>query len=489
MSKQKREKERRQMNYTSSKESAQARESASKGSNSCIVLPKGKRAEFFPLKKGIYKIDILPYLVGKGNPFAKEGSYHFERTYYYHAQVGAGKDMVVCLRKTIGKPCPICDYRAKASQDEDADEKLLKSLLPKARQVFNIIDLGNPDAGVKLMDVSPYNFGELLDQKLSTAEEDDEYEKFFHLDGLTLRIGVKEETFSNTKFGRCKDIEFRVRQEPYEEDILDQVFCLDSILNILPYKELQEKFLEAGPADDSKKKSTKGKAKGRPADDDDEDDDDDDEPVKKKGKKPVDDDDEDDDDDDLVDDDDDDDDDEPAPKKGKGATQKASTGKSKSKTPPPEDDDDDDDEDDDDLVDDDDDDDDSSDDSDDDDDDDSSDDDDSDDDDDSSDDDDDDDDDSSDDDDDDDDDEPAPKKKAYVPKKGDIVSFEYKDKTHTGKVVELNTKRGHCHVKCERPDPHIVGMDEVRLAKGKPDTKKTGESSSKPASTGKKKVK
>lgn len=283
-----------------------------------LKIPKGM-AQFRP-KEGIYLLDILAYRAGAGNPFAKEGRLFYERTFFTHRAIGPNNDSHLCLAKTFDQPCPVCEHRfqLRKKSDEDLDD-LIKSLVPKERQLFNVINLKEPDKGVQLMDLSYHAFGKRLDKELNDADEDDEWDLFFLYDehGRTLKVGFDEESFGSGKFISASSLHFKPRKSEYDkEEMLEKVACLDDILVPLEYDELKELFLQTVD-EDEEGKGAKRKSKDR---DDDDDDDDDDGKARKRSK-----DDDDDDDDDAPkgrrskekDDDEDDDDGKPSKKKSK----------------------------------------------------------------------------------------------------------------------------------------------------------------------------
>lgn len=310
--------------YTNARERAEKHDSGF--SSTSFKLPEG--VNLFKPKEGVMLLDILPFVAGKGNPWAEPGNVHWERTYWAHRGVGANGDTYLCPAKSAKKPCPICEYRLKLIKEGDEDnEQVIKDLAPKERQLFNVVNLRDPDKGIQIWDVSNFLFGKVLDARLRNADEDDGWENFFHMEeGLTLKVSFAEESFGGYAFYKAETIDFKTRKEPYDDDKFEEVHCLDEILIIPEYDDLKKAFLEV--SDD---KPAKSKSKDKDADDDDEDDEDE-KPA--KGKKPAADEDEDDEDEKPVkpkskkpadDDDEDEDDEEPAPKV-----------KSK-KTPPPDD--------------------------------------------------------------------------------------------------------------------------------------------------------
>jgi hypothetical protein len=197
---------------------------------------------------------------------------------------------VICPAQTANQPCPICEYRKKLHRDPDADEKLIKSLAPKERQLFNVFDPNEPDKGVQIWDISYHLFGKCLDEHLKNADEEDGLDFFYHPKrGKTLKLGVIEESYNGRAFYKVTSILFRDRKEPIDQELLTSTHCLDELLIVMPYEKLKAMFLQtgeessAGAGDDD---APPAKKKAAPAA---EDDDDFPEPVapKKKAVAPV----------------------------------------------------------------------------------------------------------------------------------------------------------------------------------------------------------
>lgn len=282
----KRDREKRKMNYGDAEKRAKTHESG--GENTCLTLPEG--TNFFSVKKaGPVRLNIIPYVVkGDTNPYAKDGQIYPERTYFVHRGVGAETKSYVCARKTHGGKCPICDYAAAARRKADADKDYLKEIEPKERQLWNVVDLAEPDKGVQLWDVSHHLFGKFLDAKIRNADPDDDYKMYFRLDkGKTLKVGFKQESFNGVNFYKVEDIEFKDRK-PLDEDFLDKAVCLDEAIKPIAYKKLEKIFLEGTEeesdedADEDEEDTTE-----ETEDEDEEESEEDDKPAKKKkgGKK------------------------------------------------------------------------------------------------------------------------------------------------------------------------------------------------------------
>lgn len=227
-----------------------------------LKIPEG--VSFFAPKKDTHKIDIIPYVVGKGNPFADEGEMYFERTFYVHRDVGPNGDAYICPAKTSKgtRPCPICEHMRKLAKDPDSDEKLIKDLAPKERQLFWLIDLAEKDKGVQLWDVSFHLFGKLLDARVKKGDESEGRQFFADLKrGKTLQLDVEDKTLGGGKpFREVKAIDFKERPEPYSKKILEHTHCLDDMVLELPYDKLKRIFLQIDEPAEEEEETPKKKA-------------------------------------------------------------------------------------------------------------------------------------------------------------------------------------------------------------------------------------
>jgi hypothetical protein len=238
-----------------------------------LKLPDGVNF-WTPKDPGTYRIEIIPYKASN-NPYAEEGDYAFERTYWMHRGIGPENNSYVCLAKELKKKCPVCEYRAKLAQDPNGDEDMIKALAPKQRQLFNVFDHKHPDKGVQVWEVSHFLFGKHLDNKIKNADPEDRerYEGFANEeDGLTLRITASQETTGSNTFLEFGDIEFKERKEELDPEVFDQAVDLDACIKTLDYKELRKLLLQIDDEDAEDDAPKKGKGKKPVATDDDEDD-------------------------------------------------------------------------------------------------------------------------------------------------------------------------------------------------------------------------
>lgn len=213
-----------------------------------LRLPEG--VNFFSVKKaGIKRIEIVPYKTGPGNPDAAEGELYYQRTFYTHRNIGLNGDVYVCPAKTIGQPCPVCDERARLDSTVDADPELVKALLPKKRQLWNVYDHSDPERGVQVWDISYHLFGKQLFARIRDADDEDEYEFFADPeDGLTLKVGFAERSWAGNSFCEAETIDFKGRREPLDPDILDAANDLDGCVLVVSYDELHGHLHHTAPA-------------------------------------------------------------------------------------------------------------------------------------------------------------------------------------------------------------------------------------------------
>jgi len=237
------------------------------GGSKYIRMPEGVSP--LQIKPGKYRLDFMSYVVKKGknedggNPYFEKGELAFERTFFVHRDVGPNADWHLCAAKTLGQPCPICEFRAKQARDPNADEEVLKELAPKERQLWIVKDLSDPDQ-LYLWEYSYHLFGKQLDAKIAAGDEDDGYDFFADpVDGMTVRVNFEQS--DRGKWVEATDIEFRSRREKYDADIVEEMPDLDAVLFATPYDKLKRLFLQTDDVEDEddapKKKSAPKKTK------------------------------------------------------------------------------------------------------------------------------------------------------------------------------------------------------------------------------------
>lgn len=194
------------------------------------------------------RLDILPYVVtdenhpdrDDENGIALPGELWYKRPYKLHRGVGVENTSVVCPT-SFGKPCPICEYRARLIK-EGGDKATIAALKPSLRNLYIVVPKDSKAYEEKphIWDISQFLFQNQLNEEI---EENDDYAVFPDLEeGLTLRIRFSEETFQKNKFASTSRIDFEERDAPYDESILKEVPNLDEVLDVLPYSKIEALF-------------------------------------------------------------------------------------------------------------------------------------------------------------------------------------------------------------------------------------------------------
>lgn len=210
------------------------------------------------------RIDIIPYIVGEGNPDADPGQKYISRTFYQHRGIGPDNRAYICLWETYKKRCPICEERNRL-RNEDPDDEMAKKLKPSKRQLWNVIDVDNPDAGIQIWDVSHFYFGEQLFVAVQSSDEDEGHKYFADPEtGFTLKLTVEQGSSGGKNDLKISRVDFRPRKKQYGKSIIKEAVCLDELLKPLSYKELKKVFLQSSDEeedDDSGSSSSSKKGK------------------------------------------------------------------------------------------------------------------------------------------------------------------------------------------------------------------------------------
>jgi len=221
-----------------------------------LDLPKGVPILKFEENTKRVDLDFLLYTVtDKKHPDrdeqfgdAVEGSMWFRRPFKTHRSVGSDSDTVVCL-KSVGKKCPICEYREKRLK-EGADWEDLKEIAAKDRSLYVVIPIGIPKFKEipTIWDMSDYLFQDELNEELETNPENDDFADMES--GKTATLKLKWKKFGTNSFPEVRSITFNERDE-IEDDIIELIPDLDSVLRVLSYDTLQAKFFETEDEEDA----------------------------------------------------------------------------------------------------------------------------------------------------------------------------------------------------------------------------------------------
>lgn len=249
-----REREQRDVKGSSMRDRARKRaEGREQQGNWVIDIPEGVNRFEPKVVKGGMKLNIIPYQVTiSDHPVVSKGELWYQRTYFVHRDVGSEGKARICPLKTFKKPCPICEQRDDLVK-KGADKDLIKTLIPKERELYNVIDLDDEDKGVQLWDISYHLFGKQLEKELREGKED--YAGFAELkNGYTLNVRFESKTLPTkdgskaNPFFDADRIDFEKR-ENYKDTILEDVHELDKMLIQLSYTQLEKEFLELDAED------------------------------------------------------------------------------------------------------------------------------------------------------------------------------------------------------------------------------------------------
>lgn len=220
-----------------------------------LMLPRS--IPLFKEKPGsVVQLDILPYVVtDERHPDrddeterARKGDMWYRRPYKLHRNIGAENNSAVCPT-SVGKKCPICEYRAKLLSDGTSwEDETVKALRAGQRNLYYIIPKKDKelDEIPHLWDIANSLFQKALEDEYMMKEE---YESFPSLEGgYTLTVRFSEEKFKTSVYAKTSRIDFDKRG-PYDEAMIDQLPSLDDVLVVKGYKELEREFFETGDAD------------------------------------------------------------------------------------------------------------------------------------------------------------------------------------------------------------------------------------------------
>ena len=194
-------------------------------------------------KEGEHALDILPYEVGEGNPRSKKGEIDYVLILWIHENIGVNSARLVCPARNYKNPCPICEERKKL-EDGGADEDTIKVLLPKRRCFYNVTcydSQAEEEKGVQVWEVSHY-FMEAHLVELSRKSRGGGNIPFSAPEkgsGKTILFRKEGKGAGNVKY-----IGHRFEERDYDipDDVLMSAYCLEDIMHIPTYEELEATF-------------------------------------------------------------------------------------------------------------------------------------------------------------------------------------------------------------------------------------------------------
>jgi len=206
------------------------------------IFKEDLQVPLWKISAGEHLIDIVPYLIGEGNPNpkVKPGEIGYVLTLFVHNGVGVNENQYVCLARNYQKPCPVCEHQLKL-KNAGEDEDTLKSLNPTRRCIYNILvydDQKEEDKGIQVMMVAHY-FMERHLLELSKSPRSGGKINFTAYDKTGKSISFKREGAGakNTQYLGHKFVD---RDYEIPDALLDSSLCLEEIVNIPSYEEVYE---------------------------------------------------------------------------------------------------------------------------------------------------------------------------------------------------------------------------------------------------------
>lgn len=263
----------------------------SEGSGGGIFKDNLTGVNFWRCKEGDHLIDVIPYFAGPNDPDPEvaEGMDTYKLEVFVHSGVGPNDQMVLCLAKTYGKKCPICEHRKRLLKEASPDEELIQDLNVSRfpRVIYNIICYDTneeEEKGIQVWHTSSYLMERFLvelarNPRIRTGGLE-AFTDFSHIDkeaGKSIAFSRKG-TGINTQYIGHKFVD---RDYDVPDEILEQAKCLDELIHIPTYEEVYKLYYgedeEEEEEEEKPTRSLRERKKPEPEEEDEDDDDEDDE--------------------------------------------------------------------------------------------------------------------------------------------------------------------------------------------------------------------
>lgn len=200
---------------------------------------------FFKEADGINLVDIIPFPVGPRHPEVcvrkkmQPGQRAYVLEVWAHHNVGPNNDQYLCLARTYGKPCPICEFRQSDEPGADA-----KELTPKRRSIFAVWDRKHEDKGLQIWEIAHFFMDKQLQARVINPKTGAKI-NFAH----PSKAEGKHISFDLKRMGRNREYsghQFIDRDESIPKWILDQAPVLDDLIYVPKYEDVEEAFYGSG---------------------------------------------------------------------------------------------------------------------------------------------------------------------------------------------------------------------------------------------------
>jgi len=223
-----------------------------------------KPPTFYNVIEGYNFLDVLPFIIkSKYHPQEfKPGQIDYVIEVYVHSGIGLLNNHYICLEKTFGRPCFVCQERQRLIKEEKKNwkEPEVSALNCSRKVLHNVLDLKNLDKGIQLFYASyAYFEKELLD-----AVNDYKIKKNLTmaplfadlLEGKSISFKASAEKWGEIPYFKYKNFTLEDRTQAFDPSILEMTIPLDSILYIPTYDEVKTAFYDVeGEQEENEKTS------------------------------------------------------------------------------------------------------------------------------------------------------------------------------------------------------------------------------------------
>ncbi len=210
-------------------------------------IPQG--TQFYNPEEGKATLRLLPYIVSDpkhpDGDSAPVGDIWYKRPFKRFRQIGLDKKPYISP-KSINKPCPIMEYYSAAKADPSIPDKEADRAKPQDMVMYNVqvLDQKTKSWSDPMFWFFSYACFEKPFKKELMDPDNEDYLAFMDLEGgYDIRVRWEKESFGGHDFLSAGNISF-IERDDLDESILDEVIDLDTVLKVLPYKDLQNLFLE-----------------------------------------------------------------------------------------------------------------------------------------------------------------------------------------------------------------------------------------------------
>ena len=192
------------------------------------------------------KINIIPFEIkSKNHPLVKQGQMEIGELDYCldiwtHRNIGPSESTVICLKKTYGKACPICEEAEKLRKA--GKEKEANALKAKRRVFYNVEDVRRKPGILQIFEASHHLFEkELIDEARNDEDDENSFIDFADPEtGCAVCFRASLVKQGGFEFNEFKSFSFTERDEPIDEELLSSAISFDEHLNVLSYEQIQE---------------------------------------------------------------------------------------------------------------------------------------------------------------------------------------------------------------------------------------------------------